>query len=188
MKGFKFSKTGLLILATGAFIVVLAGLGVTRFSQTSEQDSLNEALAISETRLDLMNLQPLQVQMAELEEQLDESEILLAEAKLRLVQSVISVNVTDKFYEIAAYHGIIVDTISTTKNQAQDYTGVPCTMITINAMVTGDLEHVIDFIAGLNNNFTTGFVQSAQIAIEDEEDESGTISNITMIVYTYEGN
>lgn len=187
MKGFKFSKTGLLILATGAFIVVLASLGVIRFGQTSEQDSLNEALALSETRLNLMNVQPLELQMAELEEQLNESESLLAEAKQRLVQSVISVNVTDKFYEIAAYHDVIVDSISTTKNQQADYGGVPCTLITINAAVTGDLEHVIDFVAGLNNNFTTGFVQSAQIAIEDEDSESGTSANIMMVVYTYEG-
>jgi hypothetical protein len=187
MKGFKFSKTGLLILATGAFIVVLASLGVMRFSQTSEQDSLNDALALSETRLSFMNIQPLQVQMAELEEQLSESESLLAEAKQRLVQSVISVNVTDKFYEIAAYHSVIVDSISTTKNQSGDYEEVACTLITINAAVTGDLPHVIDFIIGLNNNFTTGYVESAQIVIEDEEAEDGTSANIMMVVYTYEG-
>jgi hypothetical protein len=187
MKGFKFSKTGLLILATGVFIVVLASLGVMRFSQTSEQDSLNEALALSETRLGFMDLQPLQLQMAELEEQLNEIESLLAEAKQRLVQSVISVNVTDKFYEIAAYHEIIVDSISTTKNQAADYGGVACILITINAAVTGDLEHVIDFIAGLNNNYTTGYVQSAQIAIKDDEAPRGTEANIMMVIYTYEG-
>jgi hypothetical protein len=187
MKGFKFSKTGLLILATGAFIVVLGGLGIMRYNQTAEQDSLDEALALSEIRLDVVNLQPLQLQMAELEEQLNESEALLEEAKQRLVQSVISVNVTDKFYEIAAYHNIIVDSISTTKNQADTYKGVTCTLITVNAAVSGDLEHVIDFIAGLNNNFTTGFVQSAQIVINDEEGESITSANIIMAVYTYEG-
>lgn len=186
MKGFKFSKTGLLILATGAFIVVLASLGVMRIGQTSEQDSLNEALALSETRLSVMNLSPLESQMADLEEQLIESERLLAEAKQNLVQSVISVDVADKFYQIAADHGITVDTISTTQNQETDYEYVPCTLITINAAVTGDLAHIIDFIAGLNNNFTTGFVQSAQIEIKNEEAASGTTASIMMIVYTYE--
>ncbi len=187
MKGFKFSKTGLLILAAGAFIVVLASLGFMRFSQTSEQDSLNDALALSETRLSFMNIQPLQVQLAELEEQLSESESLLAEVKQRLSQSVISVNVTDKFYEIAAYHSIIVDSISTTKNQSGAYEGVPCTLITINAGVSGDLSHVIDFITGLNNNFTTGYVESAQIIISEDEAVISTSASIMMVVYTHEG-
>jgi hypothetical protein len=187
MKGFKFSKTGLLILAAGAFIVVLAGLGIMRFNQTSEQDSLNEALALSETRLNVMDISPLQTQMTGLEEQLNESESLLAAAKQRLIQSVISVDVADKFYETAASHDVIVDTISTTKNQAANYEGVPCTLITINAAVSGDMMNVIDFIASLNNDFTTGYVESAQITIEEDEAEGGTLANIMMVVYTYEG-
>lgn len=187
MKGFKFSKTGLLILAAGAFIVILAGLGITRYGQISEQDELNDALSLSEMRLNAVNLQPYEVQKAELLEQLVAGESLLEEAKDRLIQTVISVNVTDKFYEIAAYHSIIVDSISTTKNQIGDYEGVPCTLISVNAKVTGDLSNVIDFIAGLNNNFSTGFVQSAQIEISDATLENGTSANILMVVYKYEG-
>ena len=188
MKGFKLSKTGLLILAAGAFIVVLAVLGITRYGQISEQDELNDVLSVSESRLSNINLQPYEVQKAELLEQLVESESLLEEAKDRLIQTVISVDVTDKFYEIAAYHSIRVDSISTTKNQTSDYEGVICIMITINALVTGDLTHVIDFVAGLNNNFSTGFVQSVQLSIDDDTIENGATANIMMIVYTYEGS
>ena len=167
--------------------MILAGLGITRYGQISEQDELNDALSLSEMRLNAVNLQPYEVQKAELLEQLVAGESLLEEAKDRLIQTVISVNVTDKFYEIAAYHSIIVDSISTTKNQIGDYEGVPCTLISVNAKVTGDLSNVIDFIAGLNNNFSTGFVQSAQIEISDATLENGTSANILMVVYKYEG-
>ena len=188
MKGFKLSKTGLLILAAGVFIVMLVGLGITRYGQISEQDNLNDALSVSETRLGTVNLQPYEVQKAELLEQLVASESLLEEAKNRLIQTVISVDVTDKFYEIAAYHSIIIDSISTTKNLIGDYEGVVCTLITISAAVTGDLSHVIDFIAGLNNNFSTGFVQSVKIDISDDTVENGASADILMVVYTYEGS
>jgi hypothetical protein len=188
MKGFKLSKTGLLILAAGTFIVMLAGLGIIRYGQISEQDDLSKTLSISETRLNVIDLQPYEVQKAELQEQLVTSESLLEEAKNRLIQTVISVNVTAKFYEIAAFHNVIIDSISTTKNIVADYEGVVCTTININAIVTGDLAHVIDFIAGLNNNFSTGFVQSAQIDISDATLENGTSANILMVVYTYEGS
>jgi len=188
MKGFKFSKTGLLILAAGAFIVMLVGLGITRYGQISEQEKLNNVLSVSETRLNTVNLQPYEVQKAELLEQLAASESLLEEAKNRLIQNVISANVTDKFYEIAAYHSIVINSISTTKNQTGDYEGVPCTLINISAAVTGDMSHIIDFIAGLNNNFSTGFVQSVQIEIGDATLENDTSANILMVVYTYGGS
>src|SRR4030042_462241 len=187
MKGFKLSKTALLILATGAFIVVLSGLGITRYGQTSEQESLTEALTLSEARLNNMDLQPYQLQLAELREQLGDTESQLEEAKIRLLQTVISVDVVDKFYQIAEYHEIIVNSISTTKNQTEIYDGVSCLLITINAEVIGDLSHVIDLIHGLNNNFATGFVLSAQIKIESATAEGGTTANILMVAYTYEG-
>ena len=188
MKGLKFSKTGLLILAAGAFIVVLAGLGITRYGQISEQDDLTDALSVSESRLNNIDLHPYEVQKAELTEQLVESQSLLEEAQNRLIQTVISVDVADKFYEIAAFHDVIVDSISTTKNQMNTYEGIVCLTITINAMVSGELDNVIDFIAGLNNNFSTGFVQSAQINISDDIIENGAEANIMMVVYTYEGS
>jgi len=188
MKGFKLSKTGLLILAAGVFVVGLLSLGITRYSQISEQTDLNDELSLSEMRLNNMDLKPFQLQLAELQEQFTDSASQLEEAKSRLVQTVISVNVTAKFYEIASYHQVIVDTISTTKNQTDDYEGVNCLLITVNAGVTGDLSHIIDFIAGLNDNFDTGFVQSAQITIDDAIAEEGTTANIMMIVYTYEGS
>lgn len=187
MKGFKFSKTGLLILAAGAFIVILAGLGIIRYNQTSEQEELNDALSLAEVRLNAVNLQPYEVQKAELQEQLLASEGLLIDARERLVQSVVSVNVTDKFYEIAAYHEIIIDSISTTKNQNASYLGVACTQISIAATVSGDLSHTIDFIAGLNNNFSTGFIQSAQLDVQNATLPGGVKASLLMVVYTYGG-
>lgn len=188
MKGFKLSKTGLLILAAGALIVVLAGLGFTRYGQISEQDNLNNALSVSETRLSTVNLHPYEIQTAELQEQLVTSQSLLEEAKNRLIQTVISVDVAGKFYEIAAFHHIIVNSISTTKNIIGDYEGVICTLITISAEVTGSLSDVVDFNAGLNNNFSTGFVQSVKIDIGDDTAANGATADILMVVYTYEGS
>jgi len=107
MKGFKLSKAGLLILAAGVFIVVLLSLGITRYGQISEQTDLNDELSLSEMRLNNIDLKPFQLQLVELQEQFTDSESQLEEAKSRLDQTVISVDVTDKFYEIADYHDVI---------------------------------------------------------------------------------
>ncbi|OGN99916.1 MAG: hypothetical protein A2Y58_04870 [Chloroflexi bacterium RBG_13_51_52] len=188
MKGLKFSKTGLLILAAGIFIVGLLSLGITRYGQISEESDLNDELSLSEARLNNMELKPFQLQLAELQEQFTDSASQLEEAKSRLVQSVVSVNVTAKIYEISYYHNVIIDTIGTTKIQTEVYNGVNCILINVNAVVTGELSHIIDFIAGLNDNFDTGFVRSSQISITDETAEDGTTANIIMVVYSYSGS
>jgi hypothetical protein len=186
MKLFKLSKTGLLVLAAGAFIVVLACLGMTRYSQGSEEDALKGELALSAMRLGNLELKPLQEELAGLQEKLISNQTRLAEAKDNLVQSVISVDVTDKFYQIAYDNYVIVESIGTTAIQTQDYEGLPCSLTTINAVVEGDLSHIIDFVASLNDDFTTGFVKSAEINIEGAAAAGGTSVNIIMVVYSYE--
>jgi hypothetical protein len=188
MKSIKFSKTGLLILAAGAFTVVLAGLGITRYSQTSEEARLEGELALSSMRLNNMDLKPLQEQLAGLEEELKNGQIQIEEAKNKLAQSVISVDMADNFYEIAASCGVAIETITTTKNQTEVYENVGCVLINVNAMVTGALPHIIDFVAALNDSFTTGFVKSTQVSINDAAAENGASANIMMIIYSYEGN
>jgi hypothetical protein len=187
MKGIKISKAVILILAAGVFIVGLLSLGVTRYNQMSEQSDLNDELALSEIRLSNMDLNSLELQLSELEEQLLESESQLEEAKNRLKQTVISVNVTDKLYEIAEFYNVIIDNIGTTKNQSITYNGIGCLSISVSAAVSGELSNIIDFIVGLNNNFDTGYVQSTQLTIYDDTAESGTSANIVMVVYSYEG-
>lgn len=188
MKGLKLSKTSWLILSTGVFVVVLAGLGITRFGQISDNTTLNEELSISAVRLENINLAPLQVQLAELNEQLKDSESQLAEVKNRFIQTIISVDVVDKFYEIAYYYGIKVRNIGTSQIQDNRYQGVNCIVININATVVGTLSQIIDFIIGLNNNYSTGFVSSVQISISDATVDEGTIANIIMVAYSYEGS
>jgi hypothetical protein len=188
MKTLKMSKAGLLIIAAGAFIVVLAGLGMTQYGQASEQDRLKEELAFSTMRLNNLGLGPLQDQLEGLQSKLEVSQDQLQEAKNKLDRTVVSVDVTDEFNMIANANDVIIDNIGTAKIQVGAYANISCSMTTINAAVDGDLEHIISFITGLNNGFTTGFVSSVQIEIGDATIARGTVANIVMVVYSYEGN
>ncbi len=188
MKGFKVSKTSWLILSAGIFIVVLACLGVARSGQIKEKDNMSEELSLSSTRLDNIELTGLQVQSAELQEQLKESREQLDGAKDKLRQSAISVDVTDKLYEIGKYYGVSITVMGTTSTQEGSFQGVTCSMISLNAEVTGSLSDIIDFITGLNNNFATGFIRSAQIGVADEAGGNTSSAGINMVVYSYEGS
>jgi len=187
MKGMKFSKTGWLILSAGIFIVVVAGMGITRSSQLKDQNRLGTDLLLSQTRLDKIETTS-QTQLNELNQQLVDSGQQIAEAKDRLRQKIKSVDVTDKFYEIAQYYSVNVTIMGTTTISHDNYEGVPCSVIALSGSACGELTNIIEFIAGLNNNFSTGFVQSTQISVADDATVGESTASISLVVYSYEGS
>jgi len=81
--------------------------------------------------------------------------------------------------------------MSTTTIAQAKYEGITCSTIALNASVTGKVTNIINFIIGLNDGYTTGNVQSAQMTIaaptdEDSEPDSST-ATVSMIIYSYEG-
>jgi len=184
----KLSKTSWLLLSVGIFIVVVASLGLTRSQQLQEQGQLGEELGIAETRLDKLQVKQLQQQQEELQGQLDESTIQLVAAKDKLRQTVESIDVTDEFFAIAQSCGTIVESISSSSIRSDKLEGLSCSVITLNAVVSGEVPNLIDFIIKLNTDFTTGVVKSAQISIPEATDEDEPSANILMVVYTYGGD
>jgi hypothetical protein len=188
MKGIKISKTGWIILSAGIFIVVLAGLGITRSGQVKQQSKLGTDLTSSQLRLDKLDTSGYQMQLDELEQQLADSDQQLAQVKDKLRQKIESVDVTDKFYEIAAFYSVNVTILGTTKLVKDSYQGVPCSVISLTATARGDFPDIVDFIAGLNNNYRTGFVQSTEIQAPTVATDNTSDANINLIVYSYEGS
>jgi hypothetical protein len=193
MKGLKLSKTSWLILLAGVFIVVLAGLGLTRSQQLKEQTKVDGELSLSETTLGKLQTVQLSQQLENLRGKLEESEAQLKEAQTRLRQTVISVDVTEEFFKIAEYCSVNVTNLSTTTIAQAKYEAITCSTIALTASVIGKETNIINFIIGLNNGYTTGKVQSAQITVAAKTDEDETsepdssTASISMIIYSYEG-
>jgi len=161
----KLSKTSWLILSAGIFLVVVAGLCLTRSQQLQEQGQLGEELSIAERRLSKFQISELQQQQEELQRQLDESTVHLTAAKDILSQTVESIGVTDEFFQIAQFCDVAVMNISSSGTESGKFEGIACTVITLNAMVEGEVPNLIDFVIMLNTDFTNGVVKSAQIDI-----------------------
>lgn len=187
MKGLKLSKTSWLILSAGIFIVILAGLGVTRSQQLKQQTQLEEELNLSTMRVDKIQTAELRPQLEELRQRVEESEAQLQEAKDRMNQTVESADVTEKFFVIAEYSGVEIMTLTTTAISTYKLQGIECNTISINTLVEGELPNIIDFIISLDEGFTTGNVETAQIIIPEESSDEAPTANVQMIVYAYEG-
>jgi hypothetical protein len=181
----KVSKASFMILGAGVFIIALAGLGVARSGQVQEQKLLNQDLSVNNARMNNLQVTPFEAQINELEEEAANAQSQTAEIKKRLQQTIISVDVADKFYEIADYYSVNITSISTSSISEKPYADIDCETISLSASVTGAMEDIISFVKGLNDNFATGFVKSAQLGFGDLA--SSTVS-VQMSVYSYKGN
>ncbi len=183
----KLSKTSWLILSIGIFVVVLAGLGLTRSQQLQAQGQLGEELGVAEMRLNKLGVEELHLKQEDLQRQLDERIAELAGAKDKMRQTVESINVTDEFFEIAQSCYVEIDSISSSNIKSDKLGNINCSVITLDALVEGEVSNIIDFAIKLNNDFTTGIVESARISIPEITDEEEPKISVDMVVYTYEG-
>jgi Type II secretory pathway, component PulF len=119
MKLLKLSKVSWLILSAGVFIVVLGSLGIARSQQIQEKGTLDEELRISTNRLEgLQTSLGSRERLDALQQRIEEEQLLLDEARKRLDQTVVSVDVADELFAIADYCGIIITGASTTREHA----------------------------------------------------------------------
>ena len=192
MKNIKLSKTSWLILSAGVFLVVLAGLGLTRNQQIQEQSQVEEELVVSDMRLSKSSIVELQYRVDELSTLIEESQIEVDEAAEWLKTTVISADVTEEFYAITDYSSVNVTHFSTTPITRITMSGIGLSQTSISAQINGTLQNVIDCIVNLNSHFTTGYVLSSQISIRDIPDTGDDLAGmadarIEMIVYSDEG-
>ena len=180
------SKTSWLILSVGIFVVILAGLGLTRSQQLQAKSQLDGELSIAETRLIKLGVEELRQQQAELQARLDESEIQLNMAEDEMSRSVESDDVIEEFFQIAQSCGVQVNGINCSGIRSGKLNSINCFMTTLSAGLGGELSDIINFVIKLNSDFTTGVVQSAQISIAEDIEEGESGVGINMIIYTYE--
>jgi TolA-binding protein len=188
MKYLKLSKTSWIILAAGLFIVVMAGLGITRSQQLQEQGRLDDELGISQQSLANLQITDLQLQLDELQQTAAQEQLQLDETQKQLEQTVVSVDVTDEFFSIASNCGVMVINLITSPIVPNIYEGIGLSTTSLNAAVEGALPNLIDFVERLNNDFTTGLIKSTQIDIPPSSSNETPSASVQMIIYSYEGN
>ena len=190
MKNLKLSKTSWLILSAGVFLVILAGLGLTRSQQLGELSSSTDQLKIASTRLNNLDTTDLKNQVESLQEQISLGQADLKDATSRLSKSVISADVAEEFYDIADSSNVTVASFTSTPISSNSLQGIPVSETSLSGRVQGTLEHVIDFIINVNTQFRTGYVKSASLSIDNSSpDEVGvdalTSASVQIIIYSY---
>ena len=163
----KLGKTSWLILIAGVVIVAFVSLGLARSRQVGEHEQLNEELTVAETRLTNVQLKELQIRKGELEAQLDEATAQLKAAEDNLRQSNESIDVTDFLFVIAQACGVVINDIHSSDLSSDELAKINCSVSHLSITVTGDVPNLISLVTRLNNDFTTGVVDSVDITIHE---------------------
>lgn len=191
----KVSKTALIFLGVGIFVILVAILGMNYSQQSQEQSRLNQELSLVQLRLEEYASQQLSSQQEELESRLTRLEARLKVTKNNLYQSIQSIEVTETLYEVAEAYDVEIVEVSSPGVSNEELEGITYSFLTLVVTVEGDEEaDLIDFIDAWTKEYPTGVVESVEITVpeppEDEEETAEELpsADIRLLIYTYEGD
>ncbi len=183
----KLSKTTLLFVTIGVFIIILASLGVVRSQQVQEQNQLNEQLALAQSNLKRVQLEQLSSRQTELEKQLSQATSQFEAVKAILTQPVGSIAASSILFDVAKAHGLEVIEMTSSGSTTESLEGVTCSVVSLTARVEGDVLNLVNFVTKLNSHFTTGVVKSIMITVPETTSEEKASADIQLVVYTHQG-
>ena len=186
----KLSKTTWLVLAIGLFIILGASLGVAYAQQANQQSQLEQELSLAQGKMDKLSIEELSSRQEQLERRLRQAELSLRSAETRLSQSIESIEATDALFIIAERYGVEITEVGSSATTDAEVKGVTCRALPVSVLATGDMSSLINFVTEWTSQYSTGVVESVQIAVPQltEGEEEETTANIRMRIYTYGGD
>lgn len=187
----RLSKTALLILGIGFFVIASGVLIMLHFQQSGDTEQLEDSLVMTQvllTRL-VSEREALDSQLIQLENQLDEAESAFRHSKANFPKVVMSIEYDEELFMIADDYDLEI--MSLTASEPSDTTVEEITYDTtvFEVEVRGEVENILSFI---NNIATGGYFTAATVELinlevpETDQDEQPS-AVIKIIVYSYEG-
>lgn len=194
----KLSKTSLIFLIIGVFIILAGSLGMSYFGQSKEQSLVEEEAAVAQLRLEkLPNQKQFSSQKEELESQLAKAETQLKAAKMSLYQLPESIEATDTLFVLAENSQVEVIEISSQGPGTETLDEVTLSVLSLTVTIEGDILNLIAFIYSWTEEYPTGMATWVEITVtelvEEEEGEEEVVEEIpsaiiNLFIYSYEGD
>lgn len=209
----KVSKTALLVLGLGIFIIVFAALFFIYLGQTGEQEKLNESLATAQSLLPklIAEREDMESQVTQWEGELAEVTSSLSKSEARYPKSVESIEYGETLFKMADECGLQIVELRATEPQDEDVkdTEVTYSVAIVEVVVrssestpstAGEFETYIDemvdralefiHIVATSQEFNVGAINMVSIEElqppeEVGEDEEGPEATIQIEIYAF---
>ena len=146
---------------------------------------MSEELSLVARRLSTLRLEQLHTQHEELEKQLSQTTLQFEAVRAILSQPIGSIGANDALFDIAQACGVEITGVISSALLSDELEGVPCSVLTLDVSVEGNLPNLISFVLGVNGNFESGAIDSVNINVSDETTEQRSAARIKLLIYNY---
>jgi hypothetical protein len=182
-KAMKLGKRSILLIIISILAIAVIVLYVVHSRQVHERNQVHQELTLTESMLEEIQLEETSSQKAALEEQLGQNTAQSEAANAILSQPIQSFAVTTALLDIAKEHALEITEMTLADQTTADLGEIPCSVMSLQVIVEGDVEDLVSFVAALNSSFATGVVES--IAITIPETISGEKASANMVLNIY---
>ena len=183
-KAANFGEKGILLIIISALTVAVIVLYVVHSRQVDEQNQVNQELAQTESMLNGVQIEQMSLRKADLEQQLGQITAQFEAADAILSQPIQSFAVITALMDIAKENAVEINEVTLADKTSAELGEIPCSVMSLEVGVEGDVENLISFVTTLNSSFTTGLVESINIT---EIDGENTSAEMVLTIYSSEG-
>jgi uncharacterized membrane-anchored protein YhcB (DUF1043 family) len=182
-KALKLDKTRILLIIISILAIAVLALYVVHSRQVHEQNQVHQELTLTESSLEQIQLQleDASSQKAALVEQLGQTTAQSEAANAILSQPIQSFAVTTTLLDIAKEHSLEMTEMTLADQTTANLGEIPCSVMSLQVTVEGDVEDLVSFVAALNISFPTSVVDS--IAIETISGDKAS-ANMVLNIYS----
>jgi hypothetical protein len=185
IRNYEISRTLLLLVGVGIFVIALAGLLYLYLGEVSEKNDLEEDLAAVENQIAII-----QVDIASSQQKQDELEAGIAQDKAQtaviineqLTTSLLSSEIFQNMLTVAGDTNVHLTVIGETAITNGTLGGVSYKLRTISFTVDGSASNIYDFIDELSQDLDTSILNSMGM---DTESNPNAPTQATMKLTTY---
>ncbi|MDP2932086.1 MAG: hypothetical protein Q8O05_06300 [Chloroflexota bacterium] len=174
----KLSKTTLMALCVGIFVVLGGSLGLAYAGQGQKQGQLSTELASTQALLDKQTAnfakEGLPAKQKDLETRLTRAESGINDVRAKLRQIIQSIEVTDNLFKTAYASSVNITSVRSTPPGKEKLNGTSYDVLPLNVELEGEVSNMLTFILSWSEGHPTGVVESVNI------DVPGPTANGTM--------
>ncbi len=174
----KLSKTALLILGIGLFVIVAATLGWLYFKESGGQRELNDSIAEVEAALPTLvsekedwesQLSQLESQLTRLKSELTQATLLLNTAKASFPSSVESIEYDELLFNFAHGSNLRITTLIASEPGNEEVEDITYSVTSFTVDVKGEVAGILDFINTIvtSEDFTCATAELVNINIPE---------------------
>ena len=185
----KFGKRSLILISVFAFLVLVFFINSVHDQKTSERDTLNEKLALTQSKIRGIQIDTLSTRKIELEQELIQSAAQLNATGSALSHSINKTEIVAILLKTAKGHSLEITDMILSGVTSANLSGIPASAVSLTATLEGDIPNLVAFTTQLNSFFSTGAIQSANITGSANITSSTNISSkkpqasIAMTIY-----